>query len=111
MTLKAGANDGECGGRGISLHSQELEAETVPVPGQPGIHSKGFSEKNKIWFYFYVYSKFMLCVSKELDLLELASHAVMSHVIRCSKPNSGPLKKQQKLVKAKPSLSAPENFQ
>lgn len=53
----------------------------------------------------------MLCVSKELDLLELASHAVMSHVIRCSKPNSGPLKKQQKLVKAKPSLSAPENFQ
>lgn len=47
----------------------------------------------------------------KLDLQELESHAAVSPVIGCWKPNVGPLEKQQMLLKAKPSLSAPEIFQ
>lgn len=47
----------------------------------------------------------------KLDLQELESHAAVSPVIGRWKSNVGPLEKQQMLLKAKPSLSAPENFQ
>lgn len=54
---------------------------------------------------------YVTCMWEELDLQELESHAAVSSVIGCWKPNVGPLEEQQMLLKAKPSLSASEIFQ
>lgn len=42
MNSETGVNDGEYGGRHLSLNIQELEAGRLPVPDKPGIHSNSF---------------------------------------------------------------------
>lgn len=56
--LLARSCDGKCGGRDISLNSQELEVGRLPVPGQPEIHSKHFSEKRRKNVHFMCISAF-----------------------------------------------------